>query len=188
MTAEGTSPSTTSKTGRPSWVNKSIVIAIGVVALVVAYFALAAFVPRWWGIRMSQLADQTFTKGILWGLAFGTVCTLVPLLLFFAAWSVRKRRGGKVTAIVAVVLAVVAAVPNLMTLSIVAGNGNAAMAAAQNMNTGAPGFRGATALGAVIAVVAFALLVFVIVRGRRRRAQRRRDTATPPPAATPSSQ
>ncbi|MBY6411442.1 permease [Rhodococcus sp. BP-252] len=181
MTVDGTSPdSTTSR--RPGWVNKAIMIAIGVVALIIAYFALAAFVPRWWGIRMSQLADQSFGKGILWGLVFGLVCTLVPLLLFFVAWSVRGRRGGKVTAIVAALLAVVVAVPNLMTLSIVAGNGNAALAAAQNMNTGAPGFRGATAVGAVVAAVLFALLVFVIVRGRRRRARKRLDAAAPPPA------
>ncbi|WP_072802661.1 permease [Rhodococcoides yunnanense] len=178
MTAEGTSPAATNA-GRPSWLNKTIVIAIGVVALVIAYFILAALVPRWWGIKMSQVADQTFTRGIFWGLTFGILCTLVPLLLFVAAWSVRKRRGGKVTAIVAVVLAVAAAVPNLMTLSIVLGNGNAATAAAQNMNTGAPGFRGATAVGAVIALVLFALLVFVFVRGRRRRTQKRLDAAAP---------
>ncbi|WP_089249155.1 permease [Rhodococcoides kyotonense] len=182
MTADGTSPAPTDS-GRPSWVTKAVVIAVGAVALVIAYFALAAFVPRWWGIRMSQLADQTFTKGILWGLAFGIVCTLVPLLLFFAAFSVRKRRGGKVTAIVAVVLAVAVAVPNLMTLSIVLGNGNAALAAAQNMNTGAPGFRGATALGAIVAVAVFVLLAIVIVRGRRRRAQKRLDRVAAPPAA-----
>lgn len=185
MSGDGTiqdgNTSAATKTGRPGWVNKAILIAVGVVLLVIAYLILAAFLPRWWSIRVANLSEQAFSKGIFWGLAFGIVCTLLPLLFFTAAWRVRKKRGGKVTAIVSVVLAVAAAIPNLLTLTIVLGSSNAAHAGERTLDTEAPGFRGATALGAVIAVIAFAALVFVIVRSSRRRAQKRIAATSPPP-------
>lgn len=182
MSVDGTTPVPAS-TGKPAWVNKAILIAVGVVALIIAYFVLAAFLPRWWSIRVANLSDQAFSKGIFWGLVLGIACTLIPLLLFFAAWSVRRKRGGKVTAIVAVVLAVVVAIPNLLTLTIVLGGNNAAHAGERTLDTEAPGFRGATALGAVVAVVVFALLVFVVVRARRRRAAKRITGSADTPVA-----
>ena len=177
MTVDGTSPAP-STTRRPRWVNKAIVIAIGVVALVIAYLILSAFLPRWWSIRVANLADQTFTRGIFWGLTFGIVCTVIPLALFAAAWLVRKRRGGKIGAIVLSILALLVAAPNLLTLSIVLGSNNAAHAGERTLDTEAPGFRGATALGFVLAIALFAFLTFVIVRARRRRAQKRLDATT----------
>ncbi len=188
MTAEGTTPTTTTTTGMPSWAKKSILIAVGVLALVIAYFILAAFLPRWWSIRVGNLSDQAFSKGILWGLTFGTLCTLVPLLLFTVAWAVRKRRGGKVVAIIALVLAVATAIPNLLTLSIVLGGNNASHAGERTLDTEAPGFRGASLVGAVIAIVLFALLTFVVVQGQRRRAQKRLNAATTNPAASETGQ
>lgn len=170
-------PPAPARTGRPSWVNKAILITVGVVGLIIAYFVLAAFLPRWWSIRVGNLADQAFSKGISWGLTFGVMCTLLPLLLFSAAWAVRKKRGGKITAIVAVVLAVVTAFPNLLTLSIVLGGNNAAHAGERTLDTEAPGFRGATAVGAIIAVILFAALTFLAVRAQNRRAQKRLDKA-----------
>lgn len=185
MTAEGNAPvgssSSPAETGRPSWVNKAILVVVGIVALVIAYLILSAFLPRWWSIRVANLSDQAFSKGIFWGLVFGLVSTLLPLVLFSAAWRVRKKRAGKFTAIVSVVLAVVTAIPNLLTLSIVLGSSNAAHAGERTLDTEAPGFRGATALGAIIAVVLFAALVFFVIRGRRRRAQNLLAAATPPP-------
>lgn len=187
MTGDGTTEegktAATTTTGRPSWVNKAILVAVGLVALVIAYLILSAFLPRWWSIRIANLSDQAFSKGIFWGLVFGIVCTLVPLLFFSAAWGVRKKRGGKVTAIISIVLAVVVAIPNLLTLSIVLGGNNAAHAGERTLDTEAPGFRGATALGAIIAVVLFAALTFFVVRGRRRRAQKRNAAADPTPSA-----
>ena len=181
MTADSTSPAPTSgnssKTGMSSGAKKAIAAVAGIAVLVIAYFVLAAFLPRWWSIRVSNLADQTFTKGILWGLLFGIVCTLVPLLFFYSAVAGRKRKGAKFIAIASVVLAVVVAIPNLLTLSIVLGVSNAAHAGERTLDTEAPGFRGATAFGAVIAVVLFALLVFVIVRSGRRRALKKATKA-----------
>jgi hypothetical protein len=176
MTAEATSPAP--KSGSTAK-RKAIVAGVGVVVLVVAYFVLAAFLPRWWSLRVADLATGTFHKGILWGLVFGVVCTLVPLLFFYSAWSGRKRRGAKFVAIVSVVLAVVTAIPNLLTLSIVLGGNNAAHAGERTLDTEAPGFRGATATGAIIAVVVFVLLAFVLVRAGRRRATKRAARSAP---------
>lgn len=185
MTTDPAVPSTTSPTtsGGRTWQRKAVLVLIGVVILVIAYFILAAFLPRWWSIRVSNLADQTFTKGITWGLVFGIVCTFLPLVFFWTAWAVRKRKGGKVSAIVAVVLAVATAVPNLLTLTIVLGSSNAAHAGERTLDTEAPGFRGATAAGAVIAIVLFAFLAFLYIRrGRRKAALLRAQTA---PKVTP---
>lgn len=167
MTADPTMPAPS--TSSANWKRRAILVGAGIVLLLIAYFILAAFLPRWWSLRVEELADRTFTKGILWGLLFGIVCTFAPLVFFWSAWSVRKGRAGKQLAIGSVVLAVVTAIPNLLTLTIVLGTSNAAHAGQRTLDTSAPGFRGATALGAIIAVVLVALLVFVVVRRNRRR-------------------
>ncbi|MCZ4521637.1 permease [Rhodococcus ruber] len=167
MTADPTTPAPS--TSSANWKRRGILVGAGIVLLLIAYFVLAAFLPRWWSLRVEELADRTFTKGILWGLLFGIVCTFAPLVFFWSAWSVRKGRAGKPLAIGSVILAVVTAIPNLLTLTIVLGTSNAAHAGERTLDTSAPGFRGATALGAIIAVVLVALLVFVVVRRNRRR-------------------
>ncbi|MGB6181242.1 MAG: permease [Rhodococcus sp. (in: high G+C Gram-positive bacteria)] len=169
MSADATAPSNTSSSANP-WKRRAILIGSGVVLLIVAYFVLSAFLPRWWSLRVEELADRTFTRGILWGLLFGIVCTFAPLMLFWGAWGVRGKRAGKQLAIGSVILAVVLAVPNLLTLTIVLGTSNAAHAGERTLDTSAPGFRGATALGAIIAVVLVALVVFAVTRRRRRKA------------------
>lgn len=168
MTVDPTTPAPSSTS--TNWKRRAILIGSGIVALLIAYFILSAFLPRWWSLRVEDLADRTFTKGILWGLLFGIVCTFAPLVFFWSAWSVRKGRAGKQLAIGSVILAVVTAIPNLLTLTIVLGTSNAAHAGERTLDTSAPGFRGATALGAVIAVILVALLVFVVIRRKRRRA------------------
>lgn len=65
-------------------------------------------------------------------------------------------------------LAVIVAVPNLMTLTIVFGTSNSAHAG-ERADVEAPGFRGATAIGATVALVIFLLVTFFVVRKWRRR-------------------
>ena len=145
MTADSTTPAPS--TGSGVWKKRAILAGSALVLLVIAYFVLSAFLPRWWSLRVESLADRTFTKGIAFGLLFGVLCTLAPLLLFWTAFSVRNRRGGKPLAIGAIVLALVTAIPNLLTLTIVLGTSNAAHAGERTLDTSAPGFRGATLLG-----------------------------------------
>src|SRR3546814_20160140 len=85
MTTPETSPAT-AKPGMPPWAKKAIGIAVMAVVLVIAYFILAAFLPRWWAQRIASLANGSFSAGIAWGLLFGLVCTLVPLIFFRAVW------------------------------------------------------------------------------------------------------
>ncbi|MFD6196848.1 permease [Mycobacteriaceae bacterium NPDC060252] len=145
------------------------VIAL-LLALVAVYFALSAFIPRWWAQRIADMSGHgSFTKGIGSGLALGVLCTGIPLLLALWAFLLRGRRGGKFFAGVLTLLAVIIAVPNLMTLTIVLGTSNSAHAGERVLDVEAPGFRGATAIGAIIALLVVLAVSFFVVRNWRRR-------------------
>lgn len=139
-------------------------------ALVAVYFVLSAFIPRWWAQRIADMSGHgSFTKGIGSGLALGLLCTGIPLLLAMWAFLIRGRRGGKFFAGVLTLLAVLIAIPNLMTLTIVLGTSNSAHAGERVLDVEAPGFRGATAIGAIVALLIFLLVAFFVVRAWRRR-------------------
>ncbi|MEU8899966.1 permease [Nocardia sp. NPDC048505] len=143
---------------------------IAAVVLVIAYFILKAFIPRWWAQRLGESIHGSFSKGIWWGLLLGGLCTLIPLLLLLFASTMWRRRGGRFLAGAAAVLAIVAALPNLMTLTIVWGGSNAAHAGERILDVDAPAFRGATLVGFLIAIAVFVLIAFLDVRrGWRRR-------------------
>jgi hypothetical protein len=61
----------------------------------------------------------------------------------------------------------VLAAPNLLTLSVVLGAGNAAHAGERTFDVEAPGFRGSSLVGAVAAVLAVVMLA-LLLRSRRR--------------------
>jgi hypothetical protein len=61
-------------------------------------------------------------------------------------------------------LAAILAAPNLMTLGVAIGTGSGAHAGQRTMDVQAPMFRGATAVGALIAVVIFIAMVVVYRR------------------------
>ncbi|WP_051918421.1 hypothetical protein [Prescottella defluvii] len=152
----------------PPWTKKAIWAGVILAALVIAYFVLAAFLPRWWAQRVGALASGSFSQGIAWGLLYGSLCTAVPLLLFYLAWRSRRRTHAKVWVIAFLVLGIVVAIPNLLTLTVVLGGNSAAHAGERTMDVDAPGFRGASLWGAIIGVLVFAAVVFLDVRYRRR--------------------
>ncbi|NNH70541.1 permease [Nocardia uniformis] len=156
------------------WRTRIIALVAVAVVLVSLYFVLAAFVPRWWGQRIGDLSQGSIAKGTGWGLTFGILCTAIPLLLLSLMPLVWRRRHGRILAGVAATLAIVAALPNLMTLAIVMGDGNGAHAGERILDVDAPGFRGASLIGAIIAVVVIAAAGFAVGRWRirRRRSQR----------------
>ncbi|WP_330253882.1 permease [Nocardia sp. NBC_00565] len=166
-----------------------IIGALAVVAvLVIAYFILAAFIPRWWAQRLAELVSGSFSKGIGWGLVYGVLGTALPLFLLLSATLVWKRRAGKFIAGAAALLAVITAIPNLMTLSIVLGGNSAAHAGQRILDVDAPAFRGASLVGAIVAVVVFLAAVFLIVARRRRRKHPGESAAPkPPPAVAPQT-
>lgn len=160
------------------------------VVLVIAYLILSSFIPRWWAQRLASVVHGSFTQGIWWGLVYGLVFTLAPLLLVLLAVRVWKRKGGKFIAGASVIIALLLAVPNLMTLTIVLGGNNAAHAGQRILDVDAPAFRGACLVGAIVAGLIF-LLVLALMGKRgltRRKAAKAADTAPAPTAPIPGEQ
>jgi hypothetical protein len=142
----------------PTLVGVAVVIALVVFA--------SAFVPRWWSHRIGDYTHESFTRGILLGLFLGFVFTFVPLAL--AALGVRRIRSWRGRFVVLVAAALLAA-PNLLTLSVVVGTGNAAHAADRTLDVQAPGFRGASLIGALAAAVLVAAPIFLALSRNRGR-------------------
>jgi hypothetical protein len=153
---------------RTAWGARLFVFVIGALAGIGGYFAATRLLPRWWAGQISQIADQSFTKGITAGLVCGLVFTLLPLLVLRSS----LRRGASWSArFVLLVLAVLVAVPNLITLFVVASSNDSVRIASDVFDRQAPGFRGATLAGAVVGAalaVAWWWLRFVL---RRRKTQ-----------------
>ncbi|MRJ75230.1 hypothetical protein GEV29_01635 [Aeromicrobium sp. SMF47] len=160
-----------SKVGPPVWV-KRIVLAIVLVGVAyVVYLLSAAFFPRWWAQRVADQVDGTVSRGTLWGLFYGFVFSLVPALMLF---QLRHRFYSWTWRGILAVVAIVLAAPNWLTLSVVAGNSNAAHAGERIMDVDAPGFRAATLIG-VIAGVALAVIITVLsMRLKARRTEVKR--------------
>ncbi|QIS02926.1 permease [Nocardia brasiliensis] len=171
------------KSGGPAW-RTWIIGGLALLALlVVAYFILSAFIPRWWAQRIAEMVNGSFAKGIGWGLVYGVICTFVPLLLLLFAVRVWRRRAGRFLAGVAVVLAALVAIPNLMTLTIVLGGSNAAHAGQRILDVDAPAFRGAALVGAIAAAVLWLAVVgLTVTRWWRRRHPKRAHAQSSPPA------
>jgi predicted permease len=119
-------------------------------------------------LRVGGLTAGSMGHGIIWGLVFGVLCTFVPLLLFWFAWRLRKRRRVRWFRFTLLVLGLAAAMPNLLTLTVVFGGGNAAHAGQRIMDVDAAGFRGATLVGAVVGALLFTAVVVLNVVYRRR--------------------
>jgi formate hydrogenlyase subunit 3/multisubunit Na+/H+ antiporter MnhD subunit len=138
--------------------------------------------PRWWSHRIGDQVSGSITAGIVLGLFYGFVFTIAPLALLWMTF--RKRRTWK-TALIMVGVAVVLAAPNLLTLGIVLGSGNAAHAGERTFDVEAPDFRASSLAGAIVAVCTLVGLAYLL--GSRRRWQEREaalrrelDEAKPP--------
>jgi len=156
----------------PDW-GRRFVWAAGLLAvLIVALLVASATVPRWWAHRIGDQVDGSITQGTLLGLIYGFVFTLVPIALVILI--LRWRRTWKTIA-VALFIAIVFALPNLMTLSIVLGRGNAAHAGDRTLDVDAPAFRGGSLTGALLACAVLGLIAYLIVSRNRARAIATRD-------------
>jgi tetrahydromethanopterin S-methyltransferase subunit G len=145
------------------------VLVLVLIALAyLAYAVAAAYFPREWARRVGDQVDRDLTAGILWGLFYGFVFTFVPLLLLA---QMRRRFFSWTWRFIVLVVAVLLATPNWLTLAVVAGNSNAAHAGERIFDVDAPGFRAATAIGAVSGAVVALILVGASMRLARRRRQ-----------------
>jgi hypothetical protein len=146
------------------------------VAVVIATLVVSATVPRWWAQRVGEQVDGSITHGTTLGLVYGFVFTFLPILAIVLL--LRWRTTWK-TIVVALVLGIFLALPNLMTLSIVVGRGNAAHAGDRILDVEAPAFRGGTLAGALVAVLLVGFIAYLL--WSRDRAQGKTDR--PPTAA-----
>lgn len=147
-----------------------LLVGGALVAVVAAYFIVAATVPRWWARRIGDQVDGSMSAGIGLGLFYGAVFTFLPLLV--ASFALRRGRSWRLRAWLAGA-AVVLALPNLMTLGIVLGTGSAAHAGERILDVDAPDFRVSSLIGAIVGALAAVGVRYLLLA--RRRARNRAD-------------
>jgi hypothetical protein len=148
-----------------SWKRRIILVLVAVVAMVLLVLFARAFLPRWWAQRVGRQVNGHFSGGVAWGLFYGFVFVFIPVIVIRQA--LRKRFNWPVRVII-IAVAVLLAVPNLLTLSVVVGNGSAAHAGQRIMDVDAPAFRGATLVGAIIGAAAAVFLLYALASRRKR--------------------
>jgi len=141
-----------------------LVLVAGVVGLVVAAIVVGAL-PRWWAHRIGDQVDGDLTTGLVIGFMYGFLAMILPIALL--ALLLRFFRRSWLAWVVGLVSLVILASPNLLTLWIVLGAGDAAHAGDRTLDVEAPWFRGGMLFG-VIAALAVAVYVSSTVRGQRR--------------------
>jgi hypothetical protein len=150
--------------GGRDWKRLVILGGIGLIAAVLLWLAAAAWIPRWWSHRMGQAVSSSMTTGVLLGLCFGLVFSILPLTLLWL--TMRRRMSWKLRGVWVLAAAVLAA-PNLFTLGVAVGTGNGAHAGQRTMDVEAPMFRGSTLIGALAAVLIFMTVVIMFRRRGR---------------------
>lgn len=149
------------------WVKRLVWALVAVAVVYAGALVASAFFPRWWAQRVGDQVNGDLTSGILWGLFYGFVFTVVPLMIVV---QLRRRFLNWTWRAILLVVAVLLAVPNWLTLAVVLGTGNAAHAGERIMDVEAPGFRIASAIGAVGAAgLVLVLLVTGVVATHRRK-------------------
>ncbi|MCL2781100.1 MAG: permease [Actinomycetia bacterium] len=148
---------------------RRVILGVVIVVLLVAgYFIATLALPRWWASAIGSQAggkDGHGGSGTWWGLGYGFVFTLIPLIVLRQL--VRKGLTWKARGWI-VLGAVILAAPNLMTLGIVAGSGSGAHKGSNTMDLRAPGFRGATLIAVIVAAVVFVIGQYLVTARRRR--------------------
>jgi hypothetical protein len=159
------------KASDPNW-SRRIVAGLVVAGLVVVlWLAGAAFLPRWWAQRIGDQVQGSITTGTFVGLFYGFVFTLLPLVIVVLALKLLDSWRWRV---VVMAVALLVAMPNLLTLGIVLGTGSGAHAGDRILDVEAPAFRGGTLVGALVAAGLIAIAWYLVASQRRakRRAER----------------
>jgi hypothetical protein len=143
---------------RSDWKRKAIVTAVVVGAVLLGVLIASATIPRWWAQRIGDQVDESIVRGTMVGLFYGFLFTILPLLVLGVV--LRWRRSLRAL-VVAGALALLLAIPNLLTLGIVLGTGNAAHAGERTLDVRAPAFRGASLAGALVAIALLGLIAYL---------------------------
>jgi hypothetical protein len=150
--------------GDVNWPRRLIAAAVVAGLVILAGLIASATIPRWWAQRIGDQVEGSIVTGTFLGLFYGFVFTMLPLLALVIILRLRRTLGALA---VAVGLALILAIPNLMTLGIVLGTGNAAHAGERILDVEAPAFRGGTLAGALIAIALVGLVSWLLVSRRR---------------------
>lgn len=137
---------------------------IGLIAAALIYLFAVTVLPRWWAQRVGNVIDGRLTFGSITGVVIGVLFTVLPLLVLWMAWKVRS---GWRRALGFLAGALLLAAPNLATLGIVWGTGNAAHAGERTLDVDGPGFRGGTLIGVAAGLVLMAW-IWWLANSRRR--------------------
>lgn len=165
--ATGPSAYDPSRVGTQKWVRRAVVGLLVIVAAVIIYKIAASFLPRWWAQRVGNQTGGGMGKGTMWGFFYGFVFTFIPVLLIFQA---RRKLFSWKAKIGIIVVALVLAAPNWLTLGVVVGTNKAAHAGERIMDVEAPGFRAATLIGVVVGgLLAIVFSSTSIMLSRRRK-------------------
>jgi hypothetical protein len=154
------------------WKRKLVVTALVVVGVLLLGLIASATIPRWWAQRIGDQVDGSIVTGTLVGLFYGFVFTALPLLVLGAV--LRWKRTWRAL-VMAAAFALLLAIPNLLTLGIVLGRGNAAHAGDRILDVEAPAFRGASLTGALLAVGLMLFVGYLVVSRERARAAARAE-------------
>ncbi|SHE60502.1 hypothetical protein [Streptoalloteichus hindustanus] len=149
-----------------TWWRWLLVGGLSFVVVLLVYLFLVTFLPRWWAQRVGDVVRQRFTTGTFFGLFLGFLFTVLPLAVVSLA--ARRPMSWRARALLGL-LAVVLALPNLLTLAVVLGAGSAAHAGERIMDVEAPAFRGASLAGALAALGVYALAELLVAARRRTR-------------------
>lgn len=151
---------------------KIITGTVVAVILVIAFLILREKVPLWWSDLVVSWVGGDIAIGIALGLLFGIIGTAG--LLVFAVQAVNAwMQHGRVLPWIYTALACLVMIPNLMTLAIAHSSASGAIAAQLALDGDGVGFRGASATGAALGVVAgIAANYFILRREREKLAKR----------------
>ncbi|MGG5175611.1 hypothetical protein ACQQCD_11470 [Pseudarthrobacter sp. J1763] len=166
MSKEATVQTTATERKRGNWVAKLVLIVVAIAIAVVAYFILAAILPRWWADTIAGQIKRDLGASILVGVFYGFVFTFVPLLV---AWQATNKRVSWPWKFVIVLIAVAIATPNLLTAGILIGSSESAHAGQRTLSIDAGFFSTWTTISAIAAAVIFVILLILWTAWRRNR-------------------
>ena len=142
-----------------------VFIGVGAILTVLLYFLLSALIPRWWAQAIGRQAGGRISSGILLGLSYGFIFTLLPLVVL--AQALHRSFSWRARAVIVLVAAALTA-PNLMTLGISIGNTAAAHAGERTLDVTAPGFRQASLWGVILGALTGAVVIAFLILWERR--------------------
>lgn len=177
-------PAQTPSGPKPRWGLRIGLGAAALVLLAIAFMVGRSFMPVWWATRVTQQTQGSLSGGLLLGLSYGFIFTFVPLLI---GWQARYKKVTWPWKSVILGLAVLTALPNLLTLGIYLNSSGAALKAQMMVDTSATWFPSWTLGGAIAGLVLFlGIAVFWHMwrsRGRKMKAMQQEAKTRSAPTA-----